>query len=423
MTYEIKSFFNHVLSSTDETWGETRVCQAIQQGLDVSVIHHALEDEPWTVNERNALGDAPLHLALYLLGDATEVVELLIAMGADVHLRGRWDRTPLMIAAGQGNLECIRTISRFKGTLEAKDPWGNTALHRATFFNQSEAVQLLLASGSQATARNLDGNTPLHFLRGTRTREEQPTQEILRLLLKDQSVGVDTRDFFGRTPVVSAAINHRLQVVRLLVGEGASLHTIDSQGLTLLHHAASRLSLQVLQYLDGLGLSGIDVNHPDCDGWTPWDMFQLVMLAPLSSLGASRRPSVDEQHAFVSLYEGIRNRTAEHDMTRLGAVLHALSRRDATAAFSLLQDLIEKKQKWASGLDKWYRILARQIKEGGLDAATASIEDYIEELRELVQSSVWDLPSIWTPRPEPEEDQDLETEHGISEGDVGSGRL
>ncbi|KAJ4326678.1 hypothetical protein N0V84_002904 [Fusarium piperis] len=81
---------------------------------------------------------------------------------------------------------------------------------------------------------------------------------------------------------------------------------------------------------------------------------------------------------------------------------------------------MEEKQKWTSGLYEWYRILARQVQEGELDAAIESIEDYIEELRELVQSSAWDLPSRFTPESESEEDQDLEMEHEGSEGDVSS---
>ena len=118
---ELRFLLNLILSSADEIWCETHVCQAIQQQLDISLIRQALQDEPWTVNERNALGDTPLHLALFQLQDATEAAELLIARGADVNSRNQRGQTPLMVAAQRGHLECIHILSRSKGALEEKD--------------------------------------------------------------------------------------------------------------------------------------------------------------------------------------------------------------------------------------------------------------------------------------------------------------
>jgi hypothetical protein len=204
------------------------------------------------------------------------------------------------------------------------------------------------------------------------------------------------------------------------VDEGASLHVINDSGNTLLHIAAASCSLQTLQYLDSLSLSGMDLNHFNINGSTAWDIFQVVIYAPLGYLGHGRRPSIEEQRAFTNLYEGIRNRTAEQDITRLKQVSHALSQGETTTAQFLLQTLVEEKRKWASGLHKWYRILAGQVQEGDLDAVVGSIEDYIEELRELIHSSAWDLPSRFTPRPEPEEDRELEIEDQISKEDVDS---
>ncbi|RSL70020.1 hypothetical protein CEP54_002029 [Fusarium duplospermum] len=185
-----------------------------------------------------------------------------------------------------------------------------------------------------------------------------------------------------------------------------------------LHFALSSQSRNLV--CEHLSLSGIDLNHVNIYGDTPWDVFQLAIFAPLRYLGSWRRPSIYEQQAFVSLYEGIRNRTAEKDINYLEQVLHALSHQDTTTAFSLLQTLVEEKQKWTSGLDKWYRILARQVQEGELDAVIGSIEDYIEELRELIQSSAWDLPSRFTPRRELAEVQGLESDYESPGEDVDS---
>ncbi|RSL64197.1 hypothetical protein CEP53_004141 [Fusarium sp. AF-6] len=421
LTDELRFLLNLISSSTDEAWCETRVCQAIQQGLDMSLIRQALQEEPWTINEYIAPGVAPLHVALFQPEDATEVIELLIAMGADVNMRSRQGQTPLMIAVSRGQLECIRILSRSKGTLEAKDRHGNTALHWAFICGQFEAARLLLASGAQMATRNVDGNTPLHLLSMNHIRDESVVQETLQLLLKHQGADIESRNYLGEPPVLVAAINHRLSAVRFLVNEGASLQTIDNEGFTIFHFAATCSKLHMLQFLHSLNLSGIDLNHVNIYGDTTWDLFQYVISVPLWRLGIWRRPSIDEQKAYVSLYEGIRNRTAEQDINHLEQVLHALSQQDTTTAFSLLQTLVEEKQKWTSGLDKWYRILARQVQERELDAVIGSIKDYIEELQKLIQSSAWDLPSkITPPRPVPDEDQDYDTDYESSGEDVDS---
>ncbi|KAM0425251.1 hypothetical protein ACHAPT_009568 [Fusarium lateritium] len=198
---------------------------------------------------------------------------------------------------------------------------------------------------------------------------------------------------------------------------------MDYQGYSLLHYAAFHCSLETLQYLDSLSLSGIDVNSLDYRGGsTPWDCFQFAIYASLGQLLGARRPSPQEEQAFASLYEGIRNRTAGQDITCLEQVLDALSQRDKNTAFSLLQTRVEEKRKWQSmGLYKWYRILARQVQEGELDAVVESIQDYIKEMRELIQSSAWDLlPSVYTPPLEPEENEKVDLEYESSEDEADS---
>lgn len=434
LTDQLRSLLNRVISSADESNEayDTRLCQAIWKDLDISLIRQALDDEPWTVNEFTDAGYSPLELAIILRRDGPEVVELLLARGADANLPDSSGAIPLMVAVGCGNLECIRILSRIKGTIEATDFWGNTALHLAACLNRLEAVQLLLTAGSRASVGNCYGETALHgvdlvnsidpsnLIGLPKRQDEQAAIEISRLLLTHRGMGIEAKTCTGNTPVLEAVGTNRIHVARFLVEEGAFLHVINDSGNTLLHIAAVSCNLQTLQYLDSLSLSGMDLNHLNTNGSTAWDIFQVAIYTPLGYLGRGRRPSIEEQQAFTNLYEGIRNRTAEQDITRLEQVLHAFSQGETTTARFLLQTLVEEKRKWASGLHKWYRILAGQVQKGELDAVVGSIEDYIEELRELIQSSAWDLPSRFTPRPEPEEDRELEMEDQISKEYVDS---
>ena len=78
-----------------------------------------------------ALGRIPLHFAA--LDGLNEIVELLIAKGADVN---------------------------------AKSDDGWTSLHDAASIGHNEIVELLIAKGADVNAKNNYGNTPLDLASG-----------------------------------------------------------------------------------------------------------------------------------------------------------------------------------------------------------------------------------------------------------------
>lgn len=187
----------------------------------------------------------PLHLAvLHCLPD---IVELLLACGADVNLRTTRKETALdlldtseprplgdpdsarirkiLLNAGAkdnlhtliraGDVEAVRGLLEADPFLVRSDAEPGGPLFVAADCCRVEVVKLLLAHGAEPDRRNNEGNTPLWFA--------------------------------AKSGVSSAA--DRIAVMTILLDAGADLHWRGEEGATVLHAAASRGPAEVVQFL------------------------------------------------------------------------------------------------------------------------------------------------------------------------------
>ena len=75
-----------------------------------------------------------------------EAADVMIAAGADVNLKDRYDRTALMRATGEVNLKTVKALIKAGADAEAKDRYGSGVLAWAARFdysNMSPASRLL----------------------------------------------------------------------------------------------------------------------------------------------------------------------------------------------------------------------------------------------------------------------------------------
>jgi hypothetical protein len=104
---------------------------------------------------------APLHVAAAL--DRAEIVERLIAAGADPDVRTAGGFTPLHWAAGKNAAEAARRLLQAGAATNAAASNGITPLHWAAANNATNAVRLLIEAGADLEARTESGLTPLHW--------------------------------------------------------------------------------------------------------------------------------------------------------------------------------------------------------------------------------------------------------------------
>ncbi len=78
-----------------------------------------------------------------------KIMQALIASGANINAKNKYDNTALTMAAKKGNLEIVQALIAAGADLDAKNAThGETALMEATKEGNLEIVQALIAAGA-----------------------------------------------------------------------------------------------------------------------------------------------------------------------------------------------------------------------------------------------------------------------------------
>ena len=175
------------------------------------LVEHLIIKHPQSVNADGGYYMRPLVAAL--AGEHFRTADILRSNGADLDVRGRYERVPLHAAAFYGNLEVVRILIECdRAGIHARAAIGSTPL--------------LLASGGY------------YFKDGS----------VLRLLL-EHGADVNVQNRIGWTPLLMASFNGALEVVRLFIEHGADVETKTNEGKTALQVAAEEGHGEVVELL------------------------------------------------------------------------------------------------------------------------------------------------------------------------------
>ena len=137
-------------------------------------------------------------------------------------------------------------------------PRNGTLLHRCARNNRPKMVQFLLENGAEQKL-DVHGNYPLHYA------SISGNKDIARSLLTKKFDLLEARNFEGEKPVHLAASCGNLEMLLYLLDQG-SKGGDGYNGNTILHSAAEKCQLHVLEKLVDLGY---DVNAVNTQGETP----------------------------------------------------------------------------------------------------------------------------------------------------------
>jgi len=96
------------------------------------------------------------------LKDGDDLVQLLLAKGADPSMTTNNGQTALHFAASKSNLDIAKKLLDNKASAKVKDKRGQLPLHRAAAIGNVPMLKLLLDHNSPVNATDIDGCTALH---------------------------------------------------------------------------------------------------------------------------------------------------------------------------------------------------------------------------------------------------------------------
>ncbi|KAL8705182.1 MAG: hypothetical protein Q9201_001682 [Fulgogasparrea decipioides] len=188
-----------------------------------------------------------------------EIIEILLSTNLDLEAKDKDGRTALLWAAATGKETLAKLLltgrTQNKADVHATNFRGKTALHLAVEnrTNRIPLVRLLLENGAGVNATSDGGWTPLH------NAAEKGYEDVASLLL-DWKANANATTSSGMTALHWCARNGHVNVVKLLLQQqGIRIHCKDSFEETPMLGAAQNAHIEIVRLLsptnDGTNLS------------------------------------------------------------------------------------------------------------------------------------------------------------------------
>jgi len=197
---------------------------------------------------RNNYGASPMSEAA-VHGDFS-IMKALLEAGGDVESPNAEGQTLLMAVARTGNTDTARLLLERGINVEARENWGGqTALMWAASQQQPAMVKLLIEHGASVNARGKDYAWPRWVTSEPRTKPLNPGGYTPLLYaaregcaacvtaLLDGGADINLTDLWGQTPLLMATLNLHYDTASVLIERGADIKRWDWWGRTALYNA------------------------------------------------------------------------------------------------------------------------------------------------------------------------------------------
>jgi len=232
---------------------DLRLIDAVKKG-DARTVR-SLIAQHLDVNTAEVDGSTPLHWAAQR--DNREIVDLLLAAGANAKAATRYNVTPLALAAMNGNAAIIERLLKAGVDANSTSEEGQTALMSASLNGKADGVKVLLSHGADANAKEpVRGQTALMWA------ASEGNTTAVDLLVKS-GADVKAKSKAGMTPLLFAVRNGHMEAVKVLLNHEANVNDVAPDGASALNMAVVNAYFELAAVLLD---HGADPNAPDPRG-------------------------------------------------------------------------------------------------------------------------------------------------------------
>ncbi|MEJ2421201.1 MAG: ankyrin repeat domain-containing protein [Acidobacteriota bacterium] len=184
-----------------------------------------------------------------------QAVKKLIASGADINQQNQmYGHTPLIIACNYNYVKLAKLLIAEGADVNMRGKDGSSALIAAAG-NSQELVELLLSKGADIKAKMKDGTGVFTqcitgILMG---RVSLPLAELLLSKGADVDDAATSGMTEGYTPLMMAARNDKMELVKFLIKHGANVNAKSKDGATPLSLAAKEGHQDIVDVLKKSG--------------------------------------------------------------------------------------------------------------------------------------------------------------------------
>jgi ankyrin repeat protein/ketosteroid isomerase-like protein len=174
-------------------------------------------NEKANVNAPQADGMTALHWSVH--NDDLEMTQALLAAGADVKAKNRYEVTPLSLACTNGNAAIVGALLERGAEASTALPGGESALMTASRTGNLKCVQLLLEKGANPNAHERKGQSAIMWAAA------EGYADVVEELIK---AGADPNDSLpsGFNPLFFAVRAGKTSVVELLLSKGVDVNQV-----------------------------------------------------------------------------------------------------------------------------------------------------------------------------------------------------
>ncbi|XP_046558367.1 putative ankyrin repeat protein RF_0381 [Haliotis rubra] len=232
-------------------------------GGRVDMVTFVLSLGHFDINSRGRFGRTPALVAAEK--GHRQVLDFLVCEGGDLSLKDTEDDDILHVACVGGDVEMVKHILQMNvSNINSKGKYGRTPVMLAAEFGHIELFYFLVCRGGDLMMVDDNGDSILHVACGGSVK-------MVKCLLSIDIIHINSRGCYGNTPIMTAASRGHRAVFELLVKNQADLSLVNEDGNNVLHVACIHGSASIVNFI--LLKHVVDINGRGKYGRTP------VMLA------------------------------------------------------------------------------------------------------------------------------------------------